>query len=61
MLESNLQEQALADQQNSHSKITGEEFTQEYFTLLKEKFKKRTLTDHEFYDLEVCKLKFNGN
>jgi hypothetical protein len=49
------------DVADTHSKITGLEFTYTYYCELCKKFRDRSLKDNEYYDFEVSMLKYDTN
>ena len=46
---------------DTHSKITGLEFTYSYYCELCKRYRDRTLADKEYYDFEVSMLKYDTN
>ena len=49
------------DVADTHSKITGLEFTYSYYCELCKRYRDRTLADKEYYDFEVSMLKYDTN
>lgn len=45
----------------THSTYTGIEFTYSYYCELCKKFRNRTMEDIEYYDWEVCMVKYDRN
>jgi len=59
--DSAISQDAQFDVKDTHSKITGKEFTYPYYCELCKKFRDRSLEDNEYYDWEVSMFKYDTN